>query len=98
VTDAVMEILRSIQSTLGQLREEVHANVNATKGHSISVRLLTDEVNSFHQEMRMIRSAINDVARENVTVGEVAAIHDDLNRLQRNYHDLAVKVEMIEAT
>lgn len=48
------------------------------------------------QDVRMVRAAINDFAKTNVTSGEVEVIHEDLNRLQRDYSDLAGRVGVIE--
>ncbi len=48
------------------------------------------------QEGRMLRTAINDLARENVTPGEVEAIHYDHNRLRHEMSALTVRVDMIE--
>jgi hypothetical protein len=44
----------------------------------------------------MIRSALNDIAKTDVTAGEVEAIHTDINRLNNLYFDLATDIEMIK--
>ena len=42
-------------------------------------RTTLDRMVHMEGEMRMLRSAINDHARENVTPGEMAAVHHDLD-------------------
>jgi hypothetical protein len=46
--------------------------------------------------MRMLRTAVNDMAAIRITTGEVEALHTDINQLQRDYLELAAKVEAIE--
>ncbi len=48
------------------------------------------------QDMRMLRAAINNVAKENVTPGEISAIHHDLNRLMGQVSELAARVDLLE--
>lgn len=49
-------------------------------------------------DIRMLRAALNDIARENVTPGEVAAIHHDLNRVMGQVNELAARVDVLEAS
>jgi ubiquinone biosynthesis protein UbiJ len=44
----------------------------------------------------MIRAAVNDLAKENVTSGEMEAVHDDLTQLRREVDELTVRLEAIE--
>lgn len=47
-------------------------------------------------DIRMLRAALNDLARENVTAGEVAAIHFELNRLAAQLSELAARVDILQ--
>jgi hypothetical protein len=42
----------------------------------------TDVLASVQADITMLRAAINDFARTNVTAGEIEAIHTDLGRLR----------------
>ena len=55
-----------------------------------------DALMEMHQDIRMIRSAVNDIAKVNVTSGEIEAIHVDLNRLQQRYIDLDARLHALE--
>jgi hypothetical protein len=44
----------------------------------------------------MARAAVNDLAKENVTPGEMEAVHDDLTRLRREVDELTVRLEAVE--
>jgi hypothetical protein len=46
--------------------------------------------------MRMLSAAFNDFALTNVTKGEIEALHTDVNLVQAENTDLAVKVATLE--
>jgi hypothetical protein len=56
----------------------------------------TQMLASLAQDVRLLRAAINDIAKENVTPGEIAAIHHDLSRLQVQVAELSGRLEMVE--
>ncbi|HKD24687.1 MAG TPA: hypothetical protein VKC66_02045 [Xanthobacteraceae bacterium] len=60
------------------------------------LRIHTRTLNILLQEGRMVRAAVNDIARENVTPGEVEAIHHDLNQLRHDISALTARLEIIE--
>jgi uncharacterized protein YoxC len=93
--DAVLEILKSIQAKVDKIEATLHTIDSRISGHNIAVSLLTDQMNTLQQDVRMVRAAINEAIR--ITKGEVEAIHTDINRLERSYFDLAAKVEVIAA-
>jgi len=49
------------------------------------------------QDNRVIRGAFKDLARQNVTPGEILALHADINRLQAQFAELDVRVNQLEA-
>jgi len=48
------------------------------------------------RDSRMIRAAVNDMARTNLTSGEVAALHEDVDRVQAELGELLVRVAAVE--
>jgi hypothetical protein len=48
------------------------------------------------QDTRMIRATFADIGETRVTAGEVAALHEDFNRVQNRMRDLEVRVEQLE--
>lgn len=56
----------------------------------------TRTLNVLQQDVRLIRAAVNDIARTDVTSGEVEAIHHDLNRLQQQVSELTARLEIVE--
>jgi hypothetical protein len=43
-----------------------------------------------------MRAAVNDMAKESVTPGEVAVLHEDLSRMQQQVSELKGQVEILE--
>jgi hypothetical protein len=91
--DAELKILQTILESLTALDRRVEAvdrkveavDHKVTRQHAI----LT-------QDVRMIRAAIHDMREAGVTKGEVAALHEDVNRAQQGLDDLAMRVEILE--
>lgn len=48
------------------------------------------------QDIRMLRAALNDFAKTNVSSGEIEAIHEDLNRLQHETLELDARLSSLE--
>jgi hypothetical protein len=63
-----------------------------------TVRELVERVIELGEDVRMVRSAINDQARESVTPGEVDAIHHDFRTLTRADLDHAARIRRLEDT
>jgi flagellar biosynthesis GTPase FlhF len=53
----------------------------------------TRVLNILPQDVRLLHGAINDMAKETVTAGEIEAVHHDLNRMQLEVARLAARVE-----
>jgi chromosome segregation ATPase len=53
-------------------------------------------VTTIQQEVRAVRAAFNDFALTNPTVGEIQALHHDVNRVQAENAELAHKVATLE--
>ena len=60
VDDAILEILHAIQADLAAVKTDIAVHIR--------------KLDMLQQDTRMIRGAVNDFARENVTAGEVEAI------------------------
>jgi len=89
MADAVLEVLKVMQGDIAGLKTDMAAVKTEVRVHSRTLEILL-------QEGRLLRAAVNDFAKENVTPGEVEAIHHDLNRLRHEVSELTVRVEMIE--
>jgi hypothetical protein len=94
--NAVLEILRAIQTDLAGLKTDVAGVKSDVVAVNRQVGGHTRTLNVLQQDVRLIRAAVNDIARTDVTSGEVEALHHDVNRLQQEVSELAARVEVIE--
>jgi hypothetical protein len=69
----VLEILRGLQTDIAGLKTDVAELRRQGNIHARTLDILS-------QDARMIRAAVNDITRVDVTAGEVEAMHDDINR------------------
>ena len=53
----------------------------------------TRVLNILLQDVQLLHGAVNDMAKESVTSGEIEAVHHDLNRMQLEVARLAARVE-----
>jgi cell division protein FtsB len=77
-----LAILRRLETKVDRLSDESAAHTRA--------------LDILQQDTRLIRAAVNDIARTNVTSGEVEALHHDVNRVQAENATLAAKVATLE--
>jgi chromosome segregation ATPase len=99
----VLEILRGLQADLASVKADlasVKADLASVKTDVAALQRQgashTRTLDVLRQDVRMIRAAVNDIARTDVTSGEVEALHHDLNRLQQDFADLTARVDLIE--
>jgi hypothetical protein len=101
--NAILELLHAIQADLAVVKTDVATHTRKLDMLQQDTTLIRGALNGhtrmldmLQQDTRMIRGAVNDFARENVTAGEVEAIHHDLNRAQREIAELTARLEIIE--
>jgi hypothetical protein len=77
------------------------ADLEGILRHLIEIRAIQAAqgrvLDMLQEDVRMIRAAVNDLAKIGVTSGEIEAIHFDLNRLQRQFVELDTRVNKIES-
>jgi hypothetical protein len=66
------------------------------RAHLDGLPLINRAVTVLQQDSRSLKAAFNDFAATNMTVGEIQALHDDVNRVQAENADLAVKVATLQ--
>jgi hypothetical protein len=96
MTDAVLEILKVIQNDIAGVKNDIAGLKTDMITVKTESRVHSRTLDILLQEGRLLRAGVNDLAKENVTPGEVEAIRHDLNRLQHDMSALTVRVEMIE--
>jgi uncharacterized protein involved in exopolysaccharide biosynthesis len=95
--------LADVRADVQALRDEVRADVRALRdevrpmrGHLDGMPMLQRSLTVTQQEVRALKAAFNDFALTNPTSGEIEALHHDVNRVQAENTELAVKVATLE--
>jgi ubiquinone biosynthesis protein UbiJ len=88
-----------IGSEVGKLSERV----DRIGSELVTVRVRVDglpiignSIDVVQRDMRLLRAAINDMARTNITAGEVEAMHEDLDRALAKQAELEARVAALE--
>jgi hypothetical protein len=93
MTEITLEALREIlRAELAPIRDElavVRARVDG-------IPLIWSAVDAVQRDMRMLRAAINDMARTNITAGEVEALHADVDKVQSKQLELETRIITLE--
>jgi ubiquinone biosynthesis protein UbiJ len=83
--------------------EELRAEFAAIRGEFAYIRARVDglpligaAIETLRHEGRLVRAAINDMARTNITAGEVEAMHADIDRMQTKQLELETRIVTLE--
>ena len=74
----------------------LQADVAAMRPNVEGIPLIQRAVSVIQQEQRMMKAAINDLARTQFTTGEVEALHTDVNAVQSTHMELETRVLVLE--
>lgn len=81
---------------LAQQLDTIQIQISGLPLIATSMHELRDDVRQLRQDMRMLRAAVNDMARINITGGEVEALHADLDRLAVEQADIKTRLALLE--
>jgi hypothetical protein len=76
--------------------EELHAELAPIRAVLDGLPLIGRSITVLQQDIRALRTAFNDFATTQTTLGEINALHADVNRVQVANAELAVKVATLE--
>jgi len=100
MTDLDLERLRAVLRTeLADVQADIRAlraDVAPMRAHLDGMPMLQRNPTVTQQEVRALKAAFNDFALTNPTAGEIEALHFDVNRVQAENAELAVKVATLE--
>jgi hypothetical protein len=87
-------IIEELRTGLGtELRAELRAALAPIHAELTFVR---QSIIMLQQDTRLLRAAVNDFARTNLTAGEIQALHDDVNRVQSQNTELEIRMTIAE--
>lgn len=81
---------------INALRQEMRTEFAAIRARVDGLPFIGAAIESLRHDVRTLRAAINDMARVNITAGEVEALHADLDRLQSKQMELETRLATLE--
>jgi prefoldin subunit 5 len=86
------ELTETLRRELAPMRSEL-ATIRARVD---GLPLIGSAIETLRHDVRTLRAAINDMARINITAGEVEALHADIDRLQTKQLELETRLTTLE--
>lgn len=94
------EFKREVRQSLASLNAKVDTIQTTLAQHASTMkfmsRLFERGIAELRHDARMLKSAINDLARENVTPGEITALQEEMTRLQGKSDEALARLDVIE--
>jgi prefoldin subunit 5 len=99
-----------LTQALGALRDDMRQELVGVRQELAGVRqelalirpridgvpLIGAAIETLRHDVRTLRAAINDMARVNITAGEVEALHADIDRMQTRQMELEARIAALE--
>jgi hypothetical protein len=95
VLDAIADLKTAVERQFAAVDERL-ATLAPMRAQLDGLPLISRGVTVVQQDVRALRAAFNDFALTNTTAGEIEALHQDVNRVQAENAELAVKVATLE--
>jgi chromosome segregation ATPase len=81
---------------LGGEVDGLRADLAAIRPNVEGIPLLQRAISTIHQEQRMMKVAINEIARTQFTSAEVEALHSDVNSVEATHLELETRILTLE--
>jgi len=94
--EALRVILRAELAPIKDQLTEVKQELEAIRPLVDGIPLMNRKLTAVEQQGRMLKAAFNDFALTNPTSGEIQALHEDVNRVQAEYTELATRLITVE--
>ncbi len=75
------DLREELQAALAPLQQAVAVLQQDVTWLRLEATAHTRVLDILSQDVRLLRGAVNDMAKESVTAGEMEAVHHDLNRM-----------------
>ena len=103
MTDLTLEDLHAALRPLHNGLTELNGRIDGLASEMANVRIRVDglpllgvAVETLRQDVRMTRAAINDMARINITAGEVESMHTDIDRTMSRQDAIETRLATLE--
>jgi len=97
--DGLLTRVDALGEEVAGMRAEVdgfRADIAAIRPNVEGIPLLQRAISTIHQEQRMMKVAINEIARTQFTSAEVEALHSDVNSVEATHLELETRILTLE--
>jgi DNA repair ATPase RecN len=88
----ILRAIDGLQAELASVREQLKIIEIKVSG----IPLIAESTHDLRRDLRMVKAAINDMARVNITAGEVEALHEEIDKIQAENAELATRLATVE--
>jgi ubiquinone biosynthesis protein UbiJ len=88
----ILRAIAGLQAELAPVREQLKIIEIKVSG----IPLIAESTHDLRRDLRMVKAAINDMARVNITAGEVEALHEEIDKIQAENAELATRLATVE--
>lgn len=96
IGQTLLDAIADLKAAMERQFTAVDARLTPMRAQLDGLPLISRAVTVVQQDVRALRAAFNDFALTNTTAGEIEALHQDVNRVQAENAELAVKVATLE--
>ena len=87
------DLREELQAALAPLQQAISVLQQDVTWLRLEATAHTRVLDILSQDVRLLRGAVNDMAKESVTAGEMEAVHHDLNRMGLEVARLGARIE-----
>jgi len=84
--------LETLHADLVRLHSEMQTRFSSLEARVIGLPIIGESIAVLQRNMRMLTAAINDMARVNITAGEVEALHTELEQLAAKQNEIEAQL------
>jgi len=84
--------LETLHADLVRLHSEMQTRFSSLEARVIGLPIIGESIAVLQRNVRMLTAAINDMARVNITAGEVEALHTELEQLAAKQNEIEAQL------
>src|SRR5215203_4356224 len=96
MTELTLEMLRAELAPMHTKLDALESTLASVRPNIAGIPMIQRAVSVIQQEQRLLKAAINDVARSQMTSGEAEALHNDVNAVQATHMELETRILELE--
>lgn len=93
---AINDKIDGLRAAMHNRFETIEIKISGLPLIASSLHELREDVRELRRETRLMKAAINDMARVNITAGEVEALHEELDKITNAQIEIRARLALLE--